>query len=81
MNIATISVFGGAALLVSASLVSASIEPTTSIGTIGWSGAKADRLDGYESPRGDLLPVAETGDSGIAVSYRTGPQASVAIAF
>jgi len=82
--ITTAAAVAGAAFLFSASLVSASIEPTTSTQTLqSNTSAKADRLDDPSSAKADRLPVATsvTGIKTLVVAYRTGPGASTAVLF
>ena len=82
--ITTAAAIAGAAFLISANLVSASIEPTTSIPALHSNeSAKGDRLDNPESAKGDRLPVATTGTGTktMVVAYRTGLGASTAVLF
>ena len=71
--ITTAAAVAGAAFLISASLVSASIEPTASI----------QALHSNTVAKGDRLPVATTvtGNKTLVVAYRTGPGASTAVLF
>lgn len=81
---ATAAAIAGAAFLISASLVSASIEPTATTQALHSNTvAKGDRLDNPSSAKGDRLPVATTFTSSkaLVVAYRTGPGASTAILF
>lgn len=82
--ITTAAAIAGAAFLISASLVSASIEPTSPIQPLHSNeAAKADRLDTPSSAKGDRLPIATTIDEKhpLVVAYRTGPGASTALLF
>ena len=82
--ITTAAAIAGAAFLISASLVSASIEPATGLQVLhSNTSAKGDRLDDPTSAKGDRLPVAitTTEAKALVVAYRTGPGASTAVLF
>lgn len=82
--ITTAAAIAGAAFLISASLVSASIEPTAPVQVLHSNeAAKADRLDNPSSSKGDRLPIATTANEkkALVVAYRTGPGASLAVLF
>jgi hypothetical protein len=82
--ITTAAAIAGAAFLISASLVSASIEPTSGVQPLhSNASAKGDRLDTPESAKGDRLPIATivTESKTLVVAYRTGPGASTAVLF
>ena len=81
--IRTISGLAGAVFLVSASIVSASIEPGVTTQEITIGNAKDDRLTIPGSPKSDLLPVAHgvKGNKGLVFAYRMGPRASIAVPF
>jgi hypothetical protein len=82
--ITTAAAIAGAAFLISASLVSASIEPATGVQVLHSNTmAKGDRLDNPSSAKGDRLPIAtmNVGSKVLVVAYRTGPGASTAVLF
>jgi hypothetical protein len=82
--IAMAAAFAGAAFLVSATLVSASVEPQQIIPTLESNTvSKGDRLDTPASAKGDRLPIASAPASSknLVVAYRTGPGASLAVLF
>ena len=82
--IAMAAAFAGAAFLVSATLVSASIEPEQSVPALASNAAvKGDRLDTPALAKSDRLPIAAgpNASKNLVVAYRTGPGASLAVLF